>query len=218
MHYIQKHILKVLTHKKWARFRDLRPENVDSNLYSYHLKQLLNDKMVDKVEGKGYRLSPAGLRYVDYISLEYFVPRWQPKVMTKIVCRDEQGRILLLPRIKQPFIDTMSLVSGKVHYEDVSVLAAAQRELAAQLSVSHKIPIHRGVVELDIFIASERVSHTLEHIFEVTLSAEDVQSASAQWREEGSLMGLVTYPGTHDILTLLAANKQFFYAQKYIQW
>ena len=47
-HHIQKHILSVLMHTKFARFRDMRPPKVDTNLYSYHLKLLIKSGFVQK--------------------------------------------------------------------------------------------------------------------------------------------------------------------------
>ena len=48
-HHIQKYIIGVLIHQKYARFRDLKPPRVDSNLYSYHLKKLLKQKIIQKI-------------------------------------------------------------------------------------------------------------------------------------------------------------------------
>ena len=47
-HHIQLHILSMLIHQEFARFRDMRPKNVDTNLYSYHLKLLIKQGLVAK--------------------------------------------------------------------------------------------------------------------------------------------------------------------------
>ncbi|MCU0667616.1 MAG: hypothetical protein MUF85_03295 [Patescibacteria group bacterium] len=56
LHHIQKHILKELSFKEWARFRDLKPPRVDSNLYNYHLKLLIKNGLVEKDNDKGWIL------------------------------------------------------------------------------------------------------------------------------------------------------------------
>ena len=66
-HHVQKHIMNVLTYIKFARFRDLRPPNIETNLYSYRLRKLQKSGWVIKTE-KGYTLSSKGLIYVDRIS------------------------------------------------------------------------------------------------------------------------------------------------------
>lgn len=48
-HHIQKHIMSVLTKNKFARFSDMKPRDVDSNLYAYHLKLLLRKRFVEKL-------------------------------------------------------------------------------------------------------------------------------------------------------------------------
>ena len=50
-HHIQRRILSVLCYRKMARFRDLRPPRVDTNLFSYHLKVLIRHQLVQKVPG-----------------------------------------------------------------------------------------------------------------------------------------------------------------------
>lgn len=58
-HHIQRSILGALMTREFARFRDLKPENVDTNLFSYHLKLLQRDKYVRKTDS-GYTLAEKG--------------------------------------------------------------------------------------------------------------------------------------------------------------
>src|SRR4051812_46695066 len=104
-HHIQKHILGILMHQRIARFRDLRPVNADTNLFSYHLKLLQRNKMVEKCEG-GYTLAAAGIAYVNRLSNQNLDVRQQPKIITMAVIQDGYGNVLLQKRTKQPYIDT----------------------------------------------------------------------------------------------------------------
>lgn len=115
-HHIQKHIISVLIHQQYARFRDMRPPNVDTNLYSYHLKLLQKRQMVQKTD-KGYCLDKAGLLYVDRVSLKSLNIRTQPKIITMIVLQNADGDVLLQKRAKQPHIDTWTLPYGKLHID-----------------------------------------------------------------------------------------------------
>ena len=127
-HHIQKHILKVLTYTEVARFRDMRPKGVDSNLYNYHLKLLIKEGLVSKGEA-GYTLSPQGMRFADHVSVEKYEYRQQPKLLTKLVYVNDKNEIILWPKYKQPYIGRWSLPSGKVHYEDNNVATAVSREI-----------------------------------------------------------------------------------------
>ena len=126
-HHIQKHILNVLTYTEYARFRDLRPPKVDTNLYSYHLNSLIKAGWINKSE-KGYTLSVNGLIYVDRVSSKKLNIRNQSKIITMLVLQNYRGDILLLKRLKQPYINTWTLPYGKTHIEDTTILEAAKRE------------------------------------------------------------------------------------------
>ena len=125
-HHIQKHIIGVLIHQKYARFRDLRPPGVDTNLYSYHLKAIQKDGWVEKTL-EGYTLTQDGLAYVDRVSLKGLNIRSQPKIISMLVVQNSDGDVLLMRRTKQPYIDTWTLPYGKTHIEDISILDGAKR-------------------------------------------------------------------------------------------
>lgn len=218
LHHIQKHILRTLTHQKWARFRDMRPPRTDSNLYSYHLKLLLKEGMIEKHAEKGYRLSPAGLRYVDHVSLERFEPRWQPKLITKLFIQDDEGRILLWPKYKQPFIGTWSLPSGKVHYDDRSVLDAARRELGY---ITNRDPLrleHRGVMEINAVVAGDLVTHVLEHLFIATIENGSMIHEQATWMTLDEIVQAECSPGTEEAIEQCIKDGPFFYRHYDIEW
>lgn len=208
-HHIQKHILNVLRACKWARFRDMKPANVDSNLYNYHLKLLVTEGMVQKVEGKGYRLSPSGLRFIDHVSLQSFEPRWQPKLLTKVISINNRNEILLWPKYKQPFIDKWSLPSGKMHYDDESVEAAVLREIAYLSPEPPRHVRHRGVVEYKVFIDRELVTHTVAHLF----SADMVYDGKGRSRyiPLGSVDELELSPGTKECIRDVLTHDEFFF-------
>jgi len=163
-HHIQKHILSILMHAKYARFRDLRPPRVDTNLYSYHLKLLQKSDMIAKAD-EGYTLGPRGLEYVDRVSAGKLTVRRQPKIITMLVVQNSDGDILLARRIKQPHIDTWTLPHGKIHIDDPSVVAAGQREALEKLSLTDQTVIHAGDCYIRITDESGDIaSSTLVHV------------------------------------------------------
>lgn len=216
MHHIQKHILKTLCYCKWARFRDMKPRNVDSNLYNYHLKLLMKADMVEKVDGKGYRLSPDGLKFVDHVSIEKFEPRWQPKLLTKVVSINSDNEILLWPKHKQPFIGRWSLPSGKMHYDDASLEVAVLREIRYFSPDPPQDLQHRGIVEYQAYIRGKVVSHTLAHIF--TAKIDTIDHATTQRKPLDTLGSLDMSPGTRETIETTLSQNKFFYANYNIDW
>lgn len=138
-HDIQQNIIASLTTRQYARFRDLRAPNVDSNRFSYHLKLLIKAGFVDKTY-EGYTLGKKGLEYVDRVNTDEMKLRIQPKIITMLIIQDGYGKVLLQKRLKQPYIDTWTLPYGKMHINDESVLAAARRESQEKLNFDpHKM-------------------------------------------------------------------------------
>lgn len=126
MHYIQLHILDKLSQAKTLRNKDMRPPRVESNLYQYHLKQLLFFGYVAKVDGF-YTLANKGLAYAARHSTTLKKERSQPQVLTILFVINQNGQVLIRIKHRQPFIGMGGLVIGKMH-RDETVFAAAKRE------------------------------------------------------------------------------------------
>lgn len=148
MHNIQYDILSRLMHARYLRFSEMRAERVDSNLFQYHLKKLLDDGYVVKTDA-GYTLGARGLSYADRHSSQLKAERVQPKIVVAIVLRDDKGRVLLLQKPRQPFIDTMHLPAGKIH-EGEALQGAAARELLEKTGLAKVELTYRGTVHVTI--------------------------------------------------------------------
>src|ERR1035437_2353428 len=142
-HYIQKHVLNVLMYREFARFSELRPSGVDTNLYSYHLKLLQKNGLVAKGES-GYYLGHDGLKYVDRLSSAKMNIRNQPKIITMLLVQNSEGEVLLQLRNKQPYINCWTLPYGKLHIDDTSSSAAAIREASEKLNIDINEIKHAG--------------------------------------------------------------------------
>lgn len=164
-HHIQKHIIGILVYQKYARFRDLRPPKVDTNLYSYHLKIMQKDGWIEKT-ADGYTLSQQGLSYVDRVSLKKLNVRSQPKIVSMLVVQNSDGDVLLLHRTKQPYIDTWTLPYGKTHIDDGSILDGAKREWREKLGdTPPENMVHAGDCYIRVCRHDEVISSTLVHVF-----------------------------------------------------
>lgn len=131
-HHIGRSIIRHLLFHEYARFSEMRPPKVDTNLFTYHLKLLIKQGYIKKT-ASGYMLDQKGLMYVDRVNAEQVRPRTQPKIITMLLVQDGYGKVLLQKRSKQPYINTWTLPYGKLHIDDESVLAAARREANEKL-------------------------------------------------------------------------------------
>jgi ADP-ribose pyrophosphatase YjhB (NUDIX family) len=163
-HHIQKHIMSILMHQKFARFKDMRPPSIDTNLYNYHLKLLLKRDFVKKTT-EGYTLGKHGILYVDRISTNTLDVRTQPKIITMLVVQNSEGDILLYRRERQPFTDQWTLPYGKIHIEDRTVKDAAIREAYEKLGLVDQDLEHAGEVYIRVVDEEGTIMTTLAHVF-----------------------------------------------------
>lgn len=215
-HHIQRHIIGVLIHQKYARFRDLRPPQVDTNLYSYHLKVLQKEGWIDKTT-EGYTLSLEGLAYVDRVSLKKLNIRTQPKIITMLVIQNSDGDVLLLRRNKQPYIDTWTLPYGKTHIDDESIIASAQREWHEKLGQALPSLSHAG----DCYIRTHRdatiLSSTLAHVFYAT--TDDIElNDKLQWVRPHKLSHYTLAPAVDKIITRTFFRDPYFFEEYDETW
>ncbi|QQS21944.1 NUDIX domain-containing protein [Candidatus Saccharibacteria bacterium] len=210
-HHIQRHIMGYLMHHETARFRDLRPPRVDTNLFSYHLKLLQKSHFVEKGE-LGYTLGAKGLQYVDRVTADKMRVRTQPKIITMLLVQDGYGKVLLQKRDKQPYINTWTLPYGKLHIDDVSVLAAARREANEKLSFDpHKLS-HVGDCYIRVMQNDEVESTTLVHVVRFETDAV-LATDSLQWVEPLELSTLRLAPAVEKIVTRAFFGDDFFFEE-----
>ena len=215
-HHIQKHIVDVLMYQQIVRFRDLRPPRVDTNLFTYHLKNLVKSGIVNKVAG-GYTLSSAGLSYVDRVSGEKKAIRTQPKIITMLVVQNSDGDILLQRRTKQPYIDTWTLPYGKLHIEDVSVKAAAQREAQEKIGIENQALEHAGDCYIRVYDNDELLSTTLAHVFR--FYKDDIETSdSLMWARPHKLAQLRLAPAVEDVMARTFFKDPFFFEEYDVTW
>lgn len=236
-HHIERHIMGYLLTHEHARFSDMRPPRVDTNLFSYHLKLLTKGDYVAKTD-KGYTLSRKGLIYVDRVNAEKMRIRTQPKIITMLLIQDGYGKVLLQKREKQPYINTWTLPYGKLHIEDISVTDAARRESREKLAFDpHKlrhvgdcyITVTNGYREvavedgqgdltedatIHINIRKEPVveTRTLAHV--VRFETDAITATDGlQWVEPLDLVKLKTAPAVSQIVTRAFFGDDFFFEE-----
>ncbi|MBW4061541.1 NUDIX domain-containing protein [Candidatus Saccharibacteria bacterium] len=163
MHQLQQHILSQLIRHSSRRYAELKPTEVEGNLFMYHLRSLMKAGWVTKRADGRYELTPEGLRYADSLSLKTFTPRAQPRMVTLLVCRNATGQYLLLKRKRQPMIGKINFPYGKIHLGE-SIGQAAARELKEKTGLSAGLT-HRGDGYITTFIGDEPVSQIFFHLF-----------------------------------------------------
>ncbi len=210
-HHIQRHIVGQLMTRRYARFSDMRPPKVDTNLYSYHLKLLQKSGFVKKTP-EGYTLDRKGLLFIDRVNADKIQVRTQPKIITMLLVQDGYGLVLLQKRQKQPYIDTWTLPYGKLHIDDESVLASARREANDKLEFDpHKLR-HVGDCYIRVKVGGVVDTSTLVHLVRFETDAI-VASDTLQWVEPLDLGKLTLAPAVEEIVTRAFFGDEFFFEE-----
>lgn len=202
----------VLARRRYARFRDMRPDGVDTNLYSYHLKLLQKNGYVTKTDD-GYTLDIAGILYVDRVSTQTVTVRQQPKIISMLVVQNSNGDVLLFRKLRQPFIDQWNLPQGKVHIDDVSIEAAAQREIIEKIGLEPQPVEHAGdcyirMLDNDGVVAMS----TMVHVFRFD-SDDVVETDRLQWARPHKLSQYDLAPAVEQIVARTFFRDPYFFEE-----
>lgn len=215
-HHIQKHILSVLLYRRTARFRDMRAPRTDTNLYSYHLTQLLKSGFVKKVDG-GYTLDTKGLIYVDRLNAEKLFVRPQPKIVTMLVVQNGYGDVLMYQKQRQPFIEQWTIPHGKIHNDDVQIVEAAQREVKEKIGDVEIELRHAG----DCYIRTVRggviATNMLAHVFYGETDHIDLAD-HLHWVKLRQLDTYDTAPAIKEIIARTLFRDPFYFEEYSENW
>lgn len=210
-HPIQTHIVDMLISHEVARFRDMRPPKVDTNLYSYHLKLLQKNDFVDKTVD-GYTLGIRGLAYAEYTSPTVFTAQKQPNVVIMMVIQNSNGDVLLFKRRRQPYINQWTLPLGEVYIDDSSIAMAAKREVSEKLQIENQIIQHAGDCYIRIQDDGVTIMSTLVHVCKFN-SDEVTENDRFKWARPHKLTNENLAPATEQIITRTFFGDDFFFEE-----
>lgn len=208
-HHIQKDIIRRLSQARELRFSELKPAQLESNAFMYHIKQLIAGGYVEKTD-TGYTLTPSGLTYVDGLSLKSSQPRKQAKILSVIVLKNKQGEYVLARRKYQPFIGTLLFPGGKQHYGE-SPEDHVIRELKEQFDLKGQ-PTRRGLVDQRTFSKGVLITHVLTHVYELAYDGPPPSESPKFIYEWSRVEGVDRlYPGTYELYRSLEHETGLFF-------
>jgi ADP-ribose pyrophosphatase YjhB (NUDIX family) len=161
--WIQNHILLELTRHAARRYSELRPRDVEGNLFLYHLNGLIGDGLVEKTDNV-YRLSVKGTQFAGTLSLETGKTRLQPKILVAVSCVNGQGEHLLVRWHRQPNIGQVSFPHGMMHFGETAADMAAL-ELAEKAGLVAEFT-YRGAAYVRGWRKDLIDRHMLIHLFD----------------------------------------------------
>ena len=215
-HHIQLKILYKLTLTDRARYSQLKPPELESNLFIYHLKRTMADKLVIKNADGSYSLSQQGRSYADKASMGSFKVRAQPKIVNLIAVKNRDNKWLLYKRKHQPFIGRSGFPYGKIHLGE-TIKESSERELKEKTHLTAELK-HRGDVYVTVFEGDEVLTHTLFHVHSGLHPIGQLKEATSigycYWSDIKTSEPDEYFPGFIEIYKLLLKpSKQRFFAE-----
>ena len=215
-HHLQKNIIRLLLDQNGLKFSELKPKNIESNLFMYHMGRVKKLGLVEKKDSL-YRLTAVGKQYVDRVNLDTIEFRIQPKVITLLALKRADGKWLLIERKHQPFLNAKGFPSGKVHYSE-RLIDAAEREMQEKANINGVELELRGNVSLRFLKDGEVVNHILAYVFYGEVPNElaiehDHKYYFTYWGDASTIKDDMGFKGNKEILDLLENSKGFFFSE-----
>lgn len=140
-HYIQRDIVYRLAFTEGERFSDLKPDDIESKLFTYHLKKVVSAGYAEKGEDGLYRLTPEGRRIgVGAFRDHHMSIDRAYSVLLLVIRRSSDGAWLLYRRNTHPLIG----LSGFMHTTPTALADAptrAKEELLAKTGLHSEFTV-----------------------------------------------------------------------------
>jgi hypothetical protein len=194
----------------FLRYSELKPPEMESNHFAYHLKKLKEDGFIRQDEGTGlYTLAPKGLRLADILSFKTELIRTQPKIVILIIAKNVVGsRVLIGVRQRQPYYGQKVFPAGKVHFgerlEDAEKRTLEEFLPSAEFSLLRK----RGKASMIYKKDSICVSHIYCHVYAIQLNESSQETLPKSFQDQSSALEWEDIAGVGSSSVWLEGTKQ----------
>lgn len=217
LHHVQKSIIDKLSTKDTARYAELKPDDMDGNQFTYHIKQLLSAKLIQRDDEGNYSLTKSGKTHLVY---RYENPSNSAHTIFLVVIRCGE-KLLLRKRLVQPMLGFSGFVHGEPSAEENltdTIIARVKNKTGLQIS---DIKINSGgLIKIS---NNENIVESFSHAIIVTTEIDNVRLPISQdetgenfWinqKEIGSVENLL--PSCQKILEMIDSGKNVWFDWSY---
>lgn len=123
-HHLQRQILYTLVTNPEVRFSKLKPSGIDSNVFTYHLQQLIKQGLVTKTEDGSYKLTALGKSAgINSTETAESILRQAHSVLF-MAASNKSGDYLLRRRLAHPVYGKLGFVHGEPIFEEAIEVTA----------------------------------------------------------------------------------------------
>jgi predicted transcriptional regulator len=214
MHHIQKKIIYTLVRNETARFADIRPRNIDGNIFTYHLKQLITAKLVTKTDGGSYKLTQKGKLTGINIQLDTKDELEQAHSVLFLAAQNSKGEWLLRKRLVHPAYGKIGFLHCEPDAKE-SVLKTAERIFLERTNLAAKFTVRGGgYIVLSRNKELESFTHfTILHAINVEGIPESPGDSGENFWHNGDLDSPSLFPNMPQLLNLLQNSNNLFFTE-----
>jgi DNA-binding HxlR family transcriptional regulator len=215
-HHLQKDILYKLVTNDSLRFSELRPKNIDSNVITYHLQQLIKQKLVTKTDSGQYALTELGKVAGINITLSKKELLEQAHSVILMALRDGD-KWLLRKRKAQPMYDKVGFVHSEPTANEDS-LVTAKKDFKSRTGLDANFePKGFGYVKLIRGGNLESFIHfILFEATEYTGTLEEVlRNGVNYWQENPNFSSTEMIPSMSDMVKQMNKKDVFYFDKTY---
>lgn len=212
-HHLQKGILYKLVTSPSARFAELKPKDIDGNIFTYHLQQLIKQKLVTKHEDGSYTLTPQGKAVGINIQLKPQELLEQAHAVFLICIQNDRGEWLLRKRLAHPMYGRYGFVHGEPVAEnsldhDANLALEERTGLRADFE-----PIGAGYIRIFSDAGMESFTN-FTMLKAINLTGElktEAGNGANEWLSDPDFSGENMIPSMADLAKAIQDNKGFFF-------
>lgn len=215
-------ILSTLLFNPKARFKELNKEGLATDHFSYYVKLLVKDGLIQK-EGYFYSLTSAGKMAAGKIDTATHTMEKQPKVSIILIPHKKiKGRemFLIQQRTKEPYFGYWGFMAGKVKFGETLEQTAA-RELKEEAGLTGKF---KFCYEIHEMVYNKATGQQLEDKFFHVMEAYNLKGELCETTQEGRNKFVTTkeflkiapkYHNENDLFNWYLKNDFKFKEEKY---
>jgi predicted transcriptional regulator len=215
-HHLQRDILYKLVTNDALKFSELRPKNVDSNVITYHLQQLIKQKLIIKNDNGLYELTELGKVAGINIILSKKELLEQAHSILLMALRDGDSW-LLRKRKAQPMFNKVGFVHGEpIAHEDA--LVTAKKEFIARTGlIADFYPRGFGYVRLVRGKNLESFVHftLFEAVKYVGELQENMRNGINYWAKNPDFADSSMIPSMMGIVDAMNSAEMFYFDETY---